>query len=70
MSDTVKFAMLGFHDSSAIGDCPVPDTGVSCYTVTTISVNTAGAMCKIVASTAVAMCKIVASNSSIPTEVG
>ena len=47
------------HDSSALGDCPVAGAKVSCYTITTISVNTAGARYDFVAS-----------NNSVPAEVG
>ena len=46
------------HDSSALGDCPVASTKVSCYTtITTSSVNTA-------------RYDFVASNNSVPAEVG
>ena len=46
------------HDSSALGDCPVAGTKVSCYTtITTISVNTT-------------RYDFVASNNSVPAEVG
>ena len=47
------------HDSSALGDCPVAGTKVSYYTITAISVNTAGARYDFVAN-----------NNSVPTEVG
>ena len=48
------------HDNSALGDCPVAGTKVSCYTtITTSSVNTAGARYDFVAS-----------NNSVPAEVG
>ena len=45
------------HDSSALGDCPVAGTKVSCYTtITTSSVNTA-------------RYDFVASNNSVPAKV-
>ena len=47
------------HDSSALGDCSVAGTKVSCYTITTISVNTAGFWYDFVAC-----------NNSVPVEVG
>ena len=52
-------AALSTHESSALSDCPVAGTKVSCYTVTTISVNTAGARYDFVTS-----------NNSVPAEVG
>ena len=51
-------AALSTHDSSALGDCPVASAKVSCYTITTTSVNTAGARYDFVAS-----------NNSVPAEV-
>ena len=43
-------AALSTHGSSALVDRPVAGTKVSCYTVTTISVNKAGATYDVVAS--------------------
>ena len=50
-------AALHTHDRSALSECP--SIKVSCYAITTISVNTAGARFDFVAS-----------NNSVPAEVG
>ena len=47
------------HNSSAFGNCPVAGARVSCYNITAISVNTAGARYDFVTS-----------NNSVPAEVG
>ena len=57
MSSAALTTHYSAHDSSALGDCPVAGTKVSCYTITTISVNTA-------------RYDFVASNNSVPAEVG
>ena len=59
VSVTMSHAVISTHDISALGDCPVAGTKFSCYTITTISVNTAGARYDFVAS-----------NNSVPAEVG
>ena len=63
VSVIMSHAALSTHDStndsSALGDCPVAGTKVSCYTITTICVNTAGARFYFVTS-----------NNSVPAEVG
>ena len=58
MSSATLTTHYSTHDSSALGDCPVAGTKVSCYTtITTSSVNTA-------------RYDFVASNNSVPEEVG
>ena len=59
VSVTMSPAALSIHDNSALGDCPVAGSNVSCYSITTINVNTAGARFDFVAS-----------NNSVPAEVG
>ena len=51
-------AALSTYDSSALGDCPVAGTKVSCYTITTISVNITRARYDFVAS-----------NNSVPVDM-